>query len=170
MKNPIDHFISLFNKFMNTGRSGSPDWEIRKKEGVQHPRDTVLYLLEGFDYSSAQGGWFNLHFQSSDLDIPSRFIPFAGNGNYNLFYVFDSVSKEVFCWDPESEELDWPCGKTLESFFSAMSLILEGVIRRNQNPNWQPEDSYYQEIFEQCIALNGGDKKYAEFYEHLLGI
>ncbi|HEX2899876.1 MAG TPA: hypothetical protein VHS96_09170, partial [Bacteroidia bacterium] len=115
---------------------------IKKLNDSNFEENTIDYFLHGFVFP--KGSYWSTFYVDTHYyeGVPQRYLGFAANGDYNLFYVYDKITTKIFTWDYEDDSLDWPCGVSVSAFFESMTLVLERDLKCRVENNWELDPEY----------------------------
>lgn len=166
----IDLFVSKFNSLLEyrkdkgfcMGESIKPLKEKDSHEGID-------YFIKGFEHKKVVGfSWFSLW--KPGYQIPSNLIWIASYPNINLEYVLDQETKEIALYDPVYESIEWCGAVDYQAFFKSLLIVIDVEMEIERTRDYDLDQSFLLEKYLLCMELNNNEKKYSEFYEHILGV
>lgn len=175
MKEILIRFIEVYNEYIRAWKEyfNDPSFDNRyqpfvlKAETNFSSDSLLMQIIENYNFVQAACldslRFFEVPKQNN---IHTNWIAFGEDFNYNLIYALNIKSKEVFCVNPETNEIAWHCAKNEESFLLNIIEVLKiEALRTKQS---EVPEHLLAEILRSCVK-NAGGKKYETFYKHILG-
>lgn len=165
----IDNFVKIYNEYLKLKEDFYPNVEYIVKVCDDDTKNGIWYFLDCFIFPEKYNEPEFCFESNHDFEDP-KFIHFATNYNVNLYYAYDLSNDSISVIDFETEVIVWHCASSVVNFFMCMSIIMEPKSLMYKMQKYDLDKEYLMSRFNECMAINGQNEKYKDFYVHMLNL